>query len=114
MPLKFAASTTAGQLLASMLVNLIPDVFGATAPDAVGWGAPPMDAAAVDLPAPRTSAGGGGARRLGRGGRASAPGVRNSRGPRGKNPLRPHRHFIFPPNPPPPPQNRPTTHSRFN
>src|SRR5258708_22191514 len=56
MPLKFAASTTAGQLLASMLVNLIPDVFGATAPDAVGWGAPPMDAAAVDGPAPGTSA----------------------------------------------------------
>src|SRR5258708_9206300 len=62
MPLKFAASTTAGQLLASMLVNLIPDAFGATAPGPVASGAPATDApvagaAAADIPAAGTSAG---------------------------------------------------------
>src|ERR1700730_14971440 len=40
MPLKFAASTTAGQLLASMLVSLILDPFGATASGTATTGTP--------------------------------------------------------------------------
>src|SRR5258708_35053357 len=107
MPLKFAASTTAGQLLASMLVNLIPDVFGATAPDAVGWGAPPMDAAAVDVPAPRTSAGGRGAG--GGGGRGQSPRAvwRAAGRPRGKTHPSRRRAFVSHSGPPGPPPSSP-------
>src|SRR5258708_36310402 len=85
MPLKFAASTTAGQLLASMLVNLIPDAFGATAPGPVASGAPATDApvagaAAADIPAAGTSAGAGGRGRLPPAGPRPAAFARNAAG----------------------------------